>query len=83
MTLSFQNKLIFPAPENSYTVETSVNQVIYVPRDVMTRAERRSKLDYPTNKQLYYIYQQQKVKELERLSKIRERKNMEKAKLDC
>ena len=50
MTLSFQNKLIFPAPENSYTIETSINQVIYIPRDIMTRAERRSKLDYPTNK---------------------------------
>lgn len=41
MSLSFQNKLIFPAPENSYTVETSQNQVIYVPRDIMKRAARR------------------------------------------
>jgi hypothetical protein len=35
MSLSFQNKLIFPAPENSYTVDTSTNQVVYFPRDIM------------------------------------------------
>jgi len=38
MTLNFQNKIVFPAPEISYTVETSQNQVIYIPRDIMKSA---------------------------------------------
>ena len=57
MSLSFQNKLIFPAPENSYTVETSQNQVVYFPRDIMHRASRRQKLGYPSNKTLYNMIQ--------------------------
>jgi len=47
MTLNFQNKIIFPAPENSYTTETAYGQVIYIPRDIMHRAKQRAKLGYP------------------------------------
>ena len=47
MSLNFQNKLIFPAPENSYTTETAYGQVIYVPRDIMKRAEQRARQGYP------------------------------------
>ena len=42
MTLNFQNKIVFPAPEHSYTPETAYGQVIYIPRDM---AERRMKLE--------------------------------------
>jgi len=38
MTLNFQNKIIFPAPDNSYTTETAYGQVIYIPRDIIIRA---------------------------------------------
>jgi hypothetical protein len=55
MTLNFQNKLIFPAPENSYTVATSLHQVLYIPRDILPRAERRKDLDYPSNKTLMQL----------------------------
>lgn len=47
MTLNFQNKLIFPAPENSYTTETAYGQVIYIPRDIMQRAKQRARHGYP------------------------------------
>ena len=47
MTLNFQNKIIFPAPENSYTSETAYGQVIYIPRDIMKRAKDRAKHGYP------------------------------------
>jgi hypothetical protein len=39
--------LIFPAPENSYTSETAYGQVIYVPRDIMKRANQRARQGYP------------------------------------
>ena len=61
MTLNFQNKLIFPAPENSYTVETSLNQVIYIPRDIMKLAQRRSLVGYPSNKELHQLIQKEKL----------------------
>ena len=38
MSLSFQNKIVFPAPENSYSSESAYSQVIYIPRDIMKRA---------------------------------------------
>ncbi len=37
MTLNFQNKIVFPAPDSSYTTETAYGQVIYIPRDAMLR----------------------------------------------
>lgn len=37
MTLNFQNKIVFPAPEHSYTPETAYGQVIYIPRDMIER----------------------------------------------
>jgi len=54
---SYQDKLIFPAPEISYTVETSQGQVLYLPRDVMQKAEKRRGLGYPTNKMLFSMVQ--------------------------
>ena len=38
MTKNLQTKLIFPAPDPSYSTTTSMNQVIYLPRDLMKRA---------------------------------------------
>ena len=35
MTLNFQNKIVFPAPEPSYTTSSAFGQVIYIPRDLM------------------------------------------------
>ena len=32
-----QTKLVFPAPDPSYSTTTSLNQVIYFPRDLMKR----------------------------------------------
>lgn len=75
MTLNFQNKLVFPAPENSYTVLTSIHQVLYIPRDIMKRAERKNKLDYPSSKTLVSMAQQQykddykKQRQVEKLAK--------------
>lgn len=43
MSLSFQNKIIFPAPENSYTTETAYGQVIYIPRDIMKVARLKAR----------------------------------------
>ena len=37
MTLSFQNRIVFPAPETSYTTETAYGQVIYIPRDILSK----------------------------------------------
>lgn len=37
MTLNFQNKIVFPAPDPSYTTETAFGQVIYVPRNILTK----------------------------------------------
>jgi hypothetical protein len=81
MSLSFQNKLIFPAPENSYTVFTSQNQVIYLPKDIMKRATKRAKLGYPTNKKLYHMIQMQKNEEIEKLRMQRKREKIAKKKL--
>jgi hypothetical protein len=39
MTLNFQNRIVFPAPEHSYTPETAFGQVIYIPRDIKERLE--------------------------------------------
>ena len=49
---SYQDKLIFPAPEISYTVETSQGQVLYLPRDILQRADQRRLLNYPSGKLL-------------------------------
>lgn len=35
MTLNFQNKIVFPAPETSYTTQTAMGQVLYIPRNIM------------------------------------------------
>jgi hypothetical protein len=43
MSLSFQNKIVFPAPENSYTSKSALGQVIYIPRNIMTKVN--TKLD--------------------------------------
>ena len=67
MSLGFQNKLIFPAPENSYTVDTSQHQVLYIPRDVLKRAERRQKCNYPTNRKLMMMMQSQNYIEKKKL----------------
>lgn len=40
MTLNFQNKIVFPAPESSYTTETAYGQVIYFPRNLLTNTEK-------------------------------------------
>lgn len=50
MTLNFQNKIVFPAPEHSYTPETAYGQVIYIPRNIKQRRlnmehELKQKLD--------------------------------------
>ena len=34
MTLNFQNRIVFPAPETSYTSETAYGQVVYIPRNI-------------------------------------------------
>ena len=39
MSLNFQNKIVFPAPEPSYTTLSSAGQVIYLPRKIMTQVE--------------------------------------------
>ena len=80
---SYQDKLIFPAPEISYTVETSQGQVLYLPRDAMQRAERRKSLGYPSNKLLYSMVQKQKLEEVEKLQKLKlsEQKKLQKRKL--
>ena len=41
MTLNFQNKIVFPAPETSYTTQSAFGQVIYLPRNIMDQAERK------------------------------------------
>ncbi len=40
MTLNFQNKIVFPAPEHSYTPETAYGQVIYIPRNMTLRRQQ-------------------------------------------
>jgi hypothetical protein len=35
MTLNFQNKILFPAPETSYTTKSAYGQIIYIPRTIM------------------------------------------------
>ena len=40
MTLNFQNKIVFPAPESSYTTETAYGQVIYIPRNLLSATEK-------------------------------------------
>lgn len=57
MSLNFQNKIVFPAPENSYTSETAYGQVIYVPRDIMKRANQRARQGYPTFKPINNDFQ--------------------------
>ena len=37
MTLNFQNRIVFPAPETSYTSDSALGQVIYIPRDILTK----------------------------------------------
>lgn len=41
MTLNFQNKIVFPAPESSYTTETAYGQVIYLPRSILQWPKRK------------------------------------------
>ena len=36
MSLNFQNKIVFPAPETSYTTQTAMGQVLYIPRNIMS-----------------------------------------------
>jgi hypothetical protein len=37
MTLNFQNKIVFPAPECSYSIHSAFKQVIYLPRNIMQK----------------------------------------------
>ena len=39
MTLNFQNRIVFPAPEHSYTPETAYGQVLYIPRTMTLKRE--------------------------------------------
>ena len=41
MTLNFQNRIVFPAPETSYTTQSAFGQVIYLPRNIMKRVEHK------------------------------------------
>ena len=41
MTLNFQNKIVFPAPETSYTTQSAFGQVIYIPRNIMKQVDRK------------------------------------------
>jgi len=41
MTLSFQNKIVFPAPETSYTTQSAFGQVVYIPRNMMAQVEEK------------------------------------------
>ena len=50
MINNFQNKMLFPAPEHSYTTQTAFGQVIYIPRDIMQRARKLEKIGYPRRK---------------------------------
>ena len=54
--MSFQNKLIFPAPENSYTSESSMHQVIYIPRNILDISKRLEACEYPSIRQLSELY---------------------------
>jgi hypothetical protein len=47
MTLNFQNKILFPAPETSYTTKSAANQMIYIPRTIM--ADVQVRLDFIKN----------------------------------
>lgn len=44
MSLNFQNKIVFPAPETSYTTQSALGQVIYVPRNIMSRVNTKLNL---------------------------------------
>lgn len=63
--MSYQDKLVFPAPETSYTVETSQGQVIYLPRDIMQKADRRKEAGYPSQKLLTKLMQEERVLKIE------------------
>ena len=41
MSLNFQNRIVFPAPETSYTTESAYQQVIYVPRNIMDLVDNK------------------------------------------
>ncbi len=41
MTLNFQNKIVFPAPDSSYTTETAYGQVLYIPRDILSKPKTK------------------------------------------
>jgi len=36
MTLNFQSKIVFPAPECSYGIHSAFKQVVYLPRTIMS-----------------------------------------------
>lgn len=40
MSLSFQNKIVFPAPESSYTSQTAYGQVVYIPRNILSPSSK-------------------------------------------
>jgi len=41
MSLNFQNKIVFPAPETSYTTQSAFGQVVYIPRNMMQQVDRK------------------------------------------
>lgn len=43
MTLNFQNKLVFPAPETSYNTTSAYQQVVYMPRNIMAQVAAKEK----------------------------------------
>lgn len=52
MTLNFQNKFIFPAPETSYSAADKMHEIIYVPRNVMDWAHQRRQAGFPKQEDL-------------------------------
>lgn len=41
MSLSFQTKIVFPAPATSYTTESASKQVLYLPRNILKQAANK------------------------------------------
>lgn len=44
MTLNFQNRIVFPAPDTSYTTQSAHGQVIYIPRNLTAQINHKFNL---------------------------------------
>ena len=70
MTQTFEDKMVFPAPDPTYTTESHSYQILYIPRNILQTADRMQTCDYPTITKLTKMHINSSYKEFKHNRKL-------------